>query len=73
VSQNHMMNHFIHSACNQARKEKEKGNTATANAIWLFVAGMLFLPIPIIGIPLIIASIVKGLPASDQDNAKQES
>jgi len=49
----------IQSLGNAARKERQKGNHDGATGFMLIAFGIFTLPIPILGIPLIIAGICK--------------
>ena len=49
----------IQSLGNAARKERQKGNHTGATGLALIAFGIFTLPIPILGIPLIIMGICK--------------
>jgi hypothetical protein len=49
----------IQSLGNAARKERQKGNHNGATGLMLIAFGICTLPIPILGIPLIISGICK--------------
>ena len=49
----------IQSLGNAARKERQKGNENGATGLGLIAFGIFALPIPILGIPLIIMGIWK--------------
>lgn len=51
------MKHFIHSIGHASQHERAKGNKGKANGLLLIGTGMLFLPVPFIGLPLIIWGI----------------
>jgi hypothetical protein len=58
------MNHYaahavMHAARKQAAAEREKGHPNKASAIMLIGSGLVLLPIPIIGLPLLIWGICK--------------
>ena len=50
---------FTHAIGHQAAHERAKGNTSVANGLGLVATGFVLLPIPFIGIPLLIWGIIK--------------
>jgi hypothetical protein len=53
------LNAVIHGIGHAIKAEHKKGNHGKANAWSLIVFGVFLLPLPIIGIPLLIAGIWK--------------
>lgn len=48
------MQHVLHALGHSSRHEREKGHTKRANGLILIGMGLVLLPIPIIGLPLIV-------------------
>ena len=53
------MKHFLHHLSHQASHERAKGNADGANGMALIGLGILLMPIPVIGLPLLVWGIVK--------------
>lgn len=51
--------HIVHAAAHQAHKERHNGNEKCANALTTFGLSLVLMPIPFIGIPLLIRSLIQ--------------
>lgn len=51
------LHHVVHRIGHLSREERAKGNSQKANGLLLVGAGLLFLPVPFIGLPLLIWGI----------------
>ena len=51
--------HLIHAISHSIRHERAHGNVGTANGLGYIALGIILLPIPIIGVPLLITGIWK--------------
>ena len=69
---NHNTHHMMHALKHQIDREKAKGNTSGANALALIGLGIVLLPVPFIGLPLLIWGIVKSC-SSSPDGGKTDS
>jgi hypothetical protein len=49
----------IESLGHASRQERRKGNYSRANGLALIAFGIFLLPIPVIGVPMMIAGLVK--------------
>lgn len=64
-----IQHHIMHALGHTIHKEREKGNTETANALGLIGLGIVLLPVPFIGIPLLIWGGVKAFQGSQEPKA----
>lgn len=53
------LKHFVHHLSHQASRERAKGNAEGANGMALIGLGIVLMPIPVIGLPLLVWGIVK--------------
>lgn len=66
---NHLGHSFMHALAHQAHKERHKGNHSRANGIWLILLGFFLLPVPIVGVPLMIWGFAQAMEAPSNDEA----
>jgi hypothetical protein len=70
MSKHNWLNHMLHAVGHQAHHERHAGNTKGANALVLFGVSLLLMPIPIVGIPLMIYSIAKVFSTDEETETK---
>lgn len=66
MSHDPFLHHLAHAIGHQSQHERKHGNSGGANGLAMIVLGIMFLPIPFIGIPLLLIGIckaIKGQPA----------
>lgn len=57
--QNPHLHHFLHALGHQAQHERKQGNTGRANGLLMIGMGIAFMPIPIVGLPLLVMGLCK--------------
>ncbi len=62
---------FAHAVAHQAHKERHAGNHSRANGLCLMLMGFFLLPVPFVGIPLMVWGFVNALRAPSNDEAGQ--
>ena len=70
MSHNNWFHHILHAVGHQAQHERHNGNTNGANALVLFGVSLLLMPIPFVGIPLMIYAIAKGFSSDSETETK---
>lgn len=53
------MHYFSHAIGHQAHEMRKKGQSGKANALLLFCLSFVLMPVPFIGIPMLICSLFK--------------
>jgi hypothetical protein len=56
---NHWVKHLVHGIAHGAKHERAHGSPGRAAALTMIGIGIVLLPIPIIGLPLLLAGIWK--------------
>ncbi len=58
---NKITEHVVRHLAKESREAHKAGDSKTASSLMLIGLGILLLPVPILGLPLIICGIIRGL------------
>ena len=61
MSHNSLVHHVVHAISHQSQHERKHGNPGRANGLAMIGMGIVLMPLPIVGVPLLVGGLFKAV------------